>query len=359
MIASKNYLDPVLPERLPDSIIRAADDLPRKTEFLAGRLPRQTAEQLVSLLRLTNSYYSNLIEGHRTEIAQLQEARTAPKRARKQLTDLAAQHMDQQEVMERALRARPQAAFADMFDPHLISMIHKRLFKGASLQDLMLGDGRLMVPGKLRSEENEQVQVGVHLAPVAAVVEPMLAHLQLHFGRIRDPRQRLVAVLANHHRLSFIHPFLDGNGRVARMLTHLQLAYLGLQPVLWSLSRGLARRQDDYYRYLAMADRSREGDIDGRGQLSQPRYFEFIEFMLDVCHDQVRYMSAALDTAALRERVTQVFASDPELRRQGIRPTSAPAVLALLTQGTLPRAEVKLFTGLKDRLATEGLGRVS
>lgn len=358
MITSKTYLDPVLPENLPDSIIQAANELPRKAEFLAGRLAQETSTQLASLLRLTNSYYSNLIEGHRTEIAQLQEARTAPKRARKQLTDLAAHHMDQQEVMERLLRARPPADFAAMFAPELIAMVHKRLFKDASEDELRLGDGRLMVAGKLRSEEDEQVQVGNHVAPAASAVLSMLQHLQLHYGRIRDPRRQLIAVLANHHRCALVHPFLDGNGRVIRMFTHLQLMYLGLKPVLWSLSRGLARRQDDYYRHLAMADRTREGDHDGRGQLSQRRYFEFIEFMLDVCHDQVDYMTTALNTAALREQVTHVFATDLELRRAGIRSTSAPAVLALLTQGKLPRAEFKLFTGLKDRLATEELGRL-
>lgn len=358
MITSKTYLDPVLPDTLPDSIIQTADQLPRKVEFLAGRLADETSNQLANLLRITNTYYSNLIEGHRTEIADLQAARSAPKRERKELRELAVQHMTQQEVMERALRMRPPTDFSEMFAPELISSIHRRLFKDATPHDLRLSDGRVMEPGRLRSAENEQVQVGMHVAPAAEVVLPMLLHLQLNYGRIRDPRRQLIAALANHHRLALVHPFLDGNGRVTRMLTHLQMISLGLKPFLWSLSRGLARRQDDYYRFLALADRPRENDYDGRGQLSQRHYFNFIEFMLDVCKDQIEYMTLSLNTARLREQVSHAFAMDPDLRAAGIRPTSAPAVLALLTQGTMPRAEFKIFTGLTDRLATEELTRL-
>lgn len=174
MITSKSYLDPVLPENLPDSIIQAADQLPRKAEFLAGRLAAETTDQLAGLLRLTNTYYSNLIEGHHSEIRDLQAARAAPKRERKQLTDLAVHHMDMQESFEQLLSQRPPESFANLFDPNLIQMIHYGLFKGATEQDLTLGDGRLMVPGKLRAEENERVQVGEHVAPAASAVLPML-----------------------------------------------------------------------------------------------------------------------------------------------------------------------------------------
>lgn len=121
MISSKTFLDPVLPENLPDSIIQAADQLPRQAAFLAGRLADETSKQLAGLLRITNTYYSNLIEGHRTEIADLQAARMAPKWESKALKELAVQHMTQQEVMERLLRMRPADSFSAMFEPDLIS----------------------------------------------------------------------------------------------------------------------------------------------------------------------------------------------------------------------------------------------
>ena len=357
LITDKNWLNPILTEQLPQSLLDRAEALPAKTAFLAGCLAPETASRLGRLLRVTNTYYSNLIEGQYTEPADMQKAQNAPKKERKLLRDLAVKHMDVQRLFERALRLHP-ADFKSMFSPKLVSEVHFRLFDGTDEDTRRLSDGRILEPGALRSLPNEEVTVGNHLAPAAAVVEPMLEHLQNCFGSIQDPRRRLIAALANHHRLAFVHPFLDGNGRVSRMLTHLQLVQLGLQPHLWSLSRGLARRHQEYYSALSNADRPREGDHDGRGQLSQKNYFAFIEFMLDVCHDQVDYMIAALNREKLRERVIRAFKTHERLLDAGIKPETAPAVIALLMQGSLPRSEFKVFTGLPPRGATDELTRL-
>ena len=357
LITSKTWLDPVLPEQLPSSIIEKADSLPAKVAFLAGRVAPETAARLGKLLLITNTYYSNLIEGQYTEPAAMQKAQNAPKRERQLLKDLAVKHMEVQRVFERALRLKAPE-FHAMFSPELISAVHLRLFDGTDENSRRLSDGRVLVPGKLRSQPADEVVVGNHAAPAAAAVQAMLEHLQRFYGASQDPRRRLIATLANHHRLAWVHPFLDGNGRVARMITHLQLVQLGLQPHLWSLSRGLARRHEDYYRTLAMADRPREGDYDGRGQMSQKHYFAFIEFMLDVCHDQVDYMTEALNRDKLRERVIRAFKTNEKLLDVGIRQESAPAVLALLLQGSLPRSEFKTFTGLSSRPAIDELSRL-
>lgn len=357
LITSKTWLDPVLPEQLPSSIIEKADSLPAKVAFLAGRVAPETAARLGKLLLITNTYYSNLIEGQYTEPAAIQKAQNAPKRERQLLKDLAVKHMEVQRVFERALRLKAPE-FHAMFSPELISAVHFRLFDGTDENSRRLSDGRVLVPGKLRSQPADEVVAGNHAAPAAAAVQAMLEHLQRFYGASQDPRRRLIATLANHHRLAWVHPFLDGNGRVARMITHLQLVQLGLQPHLWSLSRGLARRHEDYYRTLAMADRPREGDYDGRGQMSQKHYFAFIEFMLDVCHDQVNYMTEALNRDKLRERVIRAFKTNEKLLDVGIRQESAPAVLALLLQGSLPRSEFKTFTGLSSRPAIDELSRL-
>jgi Fic family protein len=357
LITDKSWLNPVLTDQLPQSLLDRAETLPAKTAFLAGRLAPETASRLTQLLRVTNTYYSNMIEGQYTEPAAMQKAQNAPKRERQLLGDLAVKHMDVQRLYERALRRYP-TDFKSMFSPDLIRSVHRQLFEGSDEASRRLSDGRIMEPGTLRSRPDEEVVVGTHLAPAAAVVAPMLEHLQWGFGNIQDPRRRIIAALANHHRLAFVHPFLDGNGRVSRMITHLQLAQIGLQPDLWSLSRGLARRHQEYYSVLAKADRPREGDLDGRGQLSQKHYFNFIEFMLDVCHDQVDYMTAALNREKMRERVIRAFKTKERLLDAGVRPDTAPAVLALLLQGSLPRSEFKLFTGLQPRGAIDELTRL-
>ena len=358
LITSKSWLDPILPDALPPSIIALADALPRKTQFLAGRLPPETAARLRRLLQITNTYYSNLIEGQYTEPADMQKAQAAPVKDRKRLKSLAVDQMAVQALFERTLSQRGPFPWSAMFAPELISTAHDRLFRGASDAERTLSDGSVMQPGALRSITGQNVVVGNHDAPHAFAVDGMLRHLQAGFGRQTDPRRQLVSSLAYHHRLAWVHPFADGNGRVARLITHLQLVQLGLEPTLWSLSRGLARQHQDYYRALTMADRPREGGLDGRGQLSQRRYFEFIEFMLQVCNDQVDYMTAAVDPSKLRERVIRAFRFNEKLLQQGIRPESAPAIIALITQGSLPRNEIKTFTGLTPRPAIDELSRL-
>jgi len=89
---------------LPPSIIALADALPRKTQFLAGRLPPETAARLGRLLQITNTYYSNLIEGQYTEPADMQKAQAAPVKDRKRLKSLAVEQMAVQAItMHRTL----------------------------------------------------------------------------------------------------------------------------------------------------------------------------------------------------------------------------------------------------------------
>ena len=66
--------------------------------------------------------------------------------------------------------------------------------------------------------------------------------------------------------MSWVHPFRDGNGRSVRLQTH--CALFPVSAGLWSVSRGLARRRDEYYAHLDAADAPRAGDLDGRGNLS-------------------------------------------------------------------------------------------
>ena len=64
-------------------------------------------------------------------------------------------------------------------------------------------------------------------------------------------------------------PFIDGNGRVARLMSYaIQLETLDTGG-LWSIARGLARNEGAYTNHLAECDLSRRTDLDGRGRLSE------------------------------------------------------------------------------------------
>lgn len=358
LIDSKIWLDPLLPDAFPPSILQVADRIPFSAGVLSGRLADPTAQRIAALLRVTNTYYSNLIEGQYTEPALMAKAQSAPKKDKKRLGDLASQHLLVQARLEAVLRRHPSTAWQTLFSPALVQAVHRRLFAQADDEALQLGDGTRLVGGELRSRTAHEVRVGNHCAPAAKSVETMLKHMETGYGRANDPRRKLLAIMAYHHRLAWVHPFSDGNGRVIRMMSYLQLTQLGLASPLWSLSRGLARRQREYYRHLALADKPRQGDLDGRGQLSQKGFFGFIEFMLDVCEDQISYMKGALDIRPLGMRLERLFGLNERMRIEGIRPQAAKAVHALIVQGTLQRAHFKDFTGLGARIATEQLSKL-
>lgn len=358
-ISGNHWLEPVWPSPgFPASILRAAESLSFCAGKLTGLLPENTASRIGGLMRVTNSYYSNLIEGQYTEPATL--SAQVPRRAAKELRELAESHIGVQALLERAVRRlkSTEAPWSVFFAPELVSGVHRRLFAGASADDLRLGDGRLFVPGQLRDTAQRNVLVGDHAAPAWESVTPMLTRLQQVYGRQPDLTSRILSSLAYHHRLAFVHPFEDGNGRVVRMITHLQLMQLGLASPLWSLSRGLARQQDEYYRRLRAADQSRRGDLDGRGQLTQAGLFEFVEFMLQVCIDQMEYVEQAMNLATLRQRLERVIGLEPRFVESGVKQEMAKAIHILLTQGEVSRADFKTFSGLHDRVASDQLRKL-
>ena len=358
-ISGNQWLEPIWPSPgFPASILRMAETLSFRAGKLTGLLHENTAVRIGGLMRITNSYYSNLIEGQFTEPATL--SARVPRRNSKELRELAESHIGVQALLERAVRRSQsiEAPWGVFFAPELVSVIHRRLFAGARDDDLRLSDGRLLVPGQLRDTAQRNVLVGDHAAPAWESAAPMLTRLQQVYGGQPDLTSRILSALAYHHRLAFVHPFEDGNGRVVRMITHLQLMRLGLASPLWSLSRGVARKQDEYYGRLRAADQPRRGDLDGRGQLTQGGLFEFVEFMLQVCIDQMEYVEHAMDLISLRQRLERVIGLERRFIESGVKQEMAKAIHILLTQGEVARADFKIFSGLHDRVASDQLKKL-
>jgi Fic family protein len=87
---------------------------------------------------------------------------------------------------------------------------------------------------------------------------------EAYASNLLSKTQRLISCAAAHHRLLWIHPFLDGNGRVARLMSHAMLLRLDVGNSLWSIARGLARHVNEYKSALTHADGERQNDYDGR-----------------------------------------------------------------------------------------------
>jgi Fic family protein len=161
--------------------------------------------------------------------------------------------------------------------------------------------------------------------------------------------RQVTAVAAAHHRFLWIHPFYDGNGRVARLMSHALLRRLGVGNSLWSVARGLARNVGDYKSLLMAADASRRGDLDGRGNLSQAALDRFCQFFLRVSHDQVSYMSTILQPSELLRRM-EIYVED-ETRAGRLPKGSFPLLREALLAGEFERGLAPSLTGYKERMA--------
>ncbi len=333
------WLEPLLPEfdHIPPETFEKCDRFIELSIRLQQRLPKETAEKISSLIAITNSFYSNLIEGQFTEPVEV--AKRAPKKTREQLYALAVDHVRAQRLFERLLDRKP-LDWDEMFHPMLLSMVHRKIFCDPNSK-----------PSSSHLFRSQDVRVGEHVPPSHLGVPEMIQRMHEFYGMQRTRHKRLLSVMAYHHRLAWVHPWEDGNGRTIRLITHLQLRQMGLGSGLWSLSRGLARGQKAYYDLLHEADQQRAGALDGRGQLTQRGLLRFIDFMLETGIDQMQYTLDALEPGSMRSRLDTGLLLAPEAKGMGLKPEIIKAIHLLLLQGRMSRADFKSFTGLGDKTA--------
>ena len=146
-----------------------------------------------------------------------------------------------------------------------------------------------------------------------------------------------------------MHPFLDGNGRVARLMSYAMLRDALDTGGIWSIARGLARNDSVYKSHLASCDLPRRSDLDGRGNLSEKALSEFAHFFLTTCIDQVKFMEALIQPEQLHARIMNWAA---EQIRMGALPDGADIILeSALYRGEVPRGAVAGLVGVSERSA--------
>jgi Fic family protein len=351
-------MTPLLPEQA-DDLQDLALEVVQRSASLGTRQHPVTLHTLRELLRIINSYYSNLIEGHNTHPydivrAMQQEYDTEPAKRNLQLESVA--HISVQRMMEKQLQEEPDINIAGR---EYLCSLHREFFKLLPEEFMVMknpenGRESRVVPGELRSEA---VKVGQHEPPGHDSLDAFMSR----FGESYAPEKhhganKLIAVAAAHHRLMWIHPFLDGNGRVARLFTEACLQRIPVYGFgLWSVSRGLARRNNDYKAALAWADATRRNDLDGRGNLSNEGLVKFCRFFLEVCLDQVDYMGTLLQLDGLLERVrkyvqlrgTAMIPNPPGA--DNLKVEAAKMLQEVLLQGEAARGVVIEASGLKER----------
>ena len=167
----------------------------------------------------------------------------------------------------------------------------------------------------------------------------------------------VIALAAAHHRLMWIHPFLDGNGRVTRLFTDAFFYRINFSGYgLWNASRGLARGKE-YKQFLAAADEHRDNDFDGRGNLSNRTLTEFCAFFLKACIDQAEFMNSRLALGGFHRRLESyverrnaglILTENKEVYPQ-LPATTAAILREAADQGELERGEIYKIVGKSER----------
>jgi Fic family protein len=308
--------------------------------------------QLADLLRVMNSFYSNKIEGEHTRPADLKRALEKqfddqPDIARRQR--LAVTHMQAEALLEQRLGDDQAQSLRWLYSKQALAETHDALFRHAAPEDLRLQDGSRLAPGEFRERD---VMVGRHHAPAHEHLDGFISAWCGAYGQTKDAGPALVNALASHHRLAWIHPWLDGNGRTCRLHTHLALHALRLTRGLWSPLRGFARTEQQYRERLAAADEPRRNDLDGRGALTESGLVSWIEYSLSVCEDQIAFMRDRIDSRQIEQGLHLALQYEAR-QKSGGRPEALRGLHYLyLRGGELARGEFKQMLPGSDRSKT-------
>ena len=240
-------------------------------------------------------------------------------------------------ALEHGLRRLQEDGFP--LSNRLIREVHSVL--------LASGRGSSMTPGEFRRSQNwiggTRPGNATFVPPPPADVQDCMASLERFLHTTDDGLPTLIRVGLAHAQLETIHPFLDGNGRVGRLLITFLLCHAGvLQDPLLYLSLYLKQNRSEYYRLLNEVRLS--GDWEA-----------WLAFFLE----GIRVTAAGAFSTAMR--LTAMFREDKErissLGRQVNSALRVHEVLMSLPLRTIPEAARE--SGLSFPGASAGMDRLT
>ena len=345
-------MEPLFPRDRDRTLAELGVTLAAESAELGASLPIGARAPAARILESMNSFYSNLIEGHATHPIEIDQAlhgdySNEPAKRALQLESVA--HIAVQKRIEERLSTEPNLPIAT---PEFLCWIHREFYQRMppEFRRVKGEEDREheFVPGELR---RANVRVGRHVPPAHEALPLFLARFADSYEPSRlHGTDRFIGAAASHHRLAWIHPFMDGNGRVTRLFTHAYFIRTRLDAHgLWTVSRGLSRHRPAYLTALMDADKPRENDYDGRGNLSDRGLTAFCRFFFETARDQIHFMSSLLDSGKLQSRVVAYASHRAALNE--LPPESAFLLREALLRGEFPRGEAPRITGRPERSA--------
>jgi len=358
MFNSPSQMEPLLIEESRPrfmELLGLAHGLDTQSAVLHAKIAPKTAQSMSELVLGMNCYYSNLIEGHQTLPDDIARALEKYQRvdAKPDLKNLSAAH----------IQAETWARKHNLLDVGIIpfiSSVHRIFIEHMPPEQRVLKNGRVLEPGALRTNKEDEVLIGLHHAPDPLSVAQFLdrydsVYTRLCVSALARPEYRLKAIAScfiAHHRFVWIHPFMDGNGRTARILLDAMLRACGVNTSgLWSMSRGFSKTLENYKATLAGADQPRMGDYDGRGNLSEQKLMDFCAYSIHTACDQARYMYGLFDVHTMESRINVYFRSV----RTDLKPESSYLYTHAILHGEFDRMQASRITGLPERTARDVL----
>lgn len=318
-----------------------------------GRNLHPAAVAAVSdLMRVVNGHYSNLIEGHLLHPSDVERALTGrlsddPDKRLLELEGVA--HVEAERFVEAAIFEQPGR---NVCEPEFVRAVHGEFYERIPFALRIAphsssDSAELAVPGEYRTFD---VSFGDHAAPKWADVPQLMRQyadehdVGQYFpgGYDADRVGALLNVTLGHHRLLWIHPFGDGNGRVARIITDAAISRAGAGGNgLWSLSRGFAFNRGDYFQRLADADRACRDSQDDSQEISVAARERLARFFLRMSAEQIAFMDGLLAPETLLDRVAHYCKLREEIV---VGPNSTPLTGVQRTRGR-PSGGFRMGTG--------------